>query len=69
MNKQVNYELKLLNNWLDAKKLSYVCKIEVVLFKSQKKIKQILTLPNFSTQQDSAKYLTINIDENLSWHH
>ena len=38
MNKQVNYNLKNLNNWLNANKICLnVGKTEVVLLKSQKK--------------------------------
>ena len=74
MNKQVNYDLKNLNNWLNANKICLnVDKTEVVLLKSLKK----QTDSDFHVKlngkrlypTDSVKYLGIVIDKNLNWHH
>ena len=38
LNKLVNRDMKELNNWLSANKISHVEKIELVIFKSPKKV-------------------------------
>ena len=74
MNKQVDYDLKNLNNWLDANKLFLnFGKTEVVLFKSlTKKTDSDLNLKLNGKRPyptDSVKHLGIMIDKNLKWHH
>ena len=55
MNKQVNYDLKNLNNWLNANKICLnVGKTEVVLFKSLTK------------QADSDLHIKLNGKQTLS---
>ena len=73
INKQVNYDLKKLNNWLNAQIMSLkVSKTEVVLFKSLKNTDSDLHIKLDGKRlypTDSVKYLGINFDENLTWHH
>ena len=73
INKQVNYDLKKLNNWLNAQIMSLkVSKTEVVLFKSLKNTDSDLHIKLDGKRlypTDSVKYLGVNFDENLTWHH
>ena len=74
MNKQVQYDLKNLNNWLNANK---ICvnddKTEVVLFKWLTKQTDSDLHIKLNGKRiyptDSVKYLGIVIDRNLDWHH
>ena len=72
INKQVNYDLKNLSNWLKANKISLnVGKTELVLFTSSKKqldcdLKFKLNRERLY-ETDSVKYLGIQIDKRLSW--
>ena len=72
INKQVNYNLKNLSNWLKANKISLnVGKTELVLFTSSKKqldcdLKIKLNRERLY-ETDSVKYLGIQIDKRLSW--
>ena len=74
MNKQVNDNLKNLNNWLNANIICLnVSKTEVVLFKSLTKqtdsnlhLKLNAKRPHST---DSIIYLGIIIDKNLAWYH
>ena len=71
MNKQVNYDLKNLNNWLNANKICLnVGKTEVVLFKSLKKQTDSDLHIKLNGKQlyptDSVKYLGIIIDKNFN---
>ena len=74
MNKQVNYDLKNLNKWVNANKVCLnVSKTEVVLFKSQtKQTDSDLHLKLDGKQlypTDSVKYIGIIVHTNLHWHH
>ena len=73
INKQVNYDLKKLNNWLNAQIMSLkVSKTEVVLFKSLKNTDSDLHIKLDGKRlypTDSVKYLGVNFDGNLTWHH
>ena len=72
INKQVNYDLKNLSNWLKANKISLnVGKTELVLFTSSKKqldcdLKIKLNGKRLY-ETDSVKYLGIQIDKRLTW--
>ena len=72
LNKQVNYDLKNLSNWLKANKISLnVGKTELVLFTSSKKqldcdLKIKLNGKRLY-ETDSAKYLGIQIHKRLTW--
>ena len=71
MNKQVNQDLKNVRNWLNANKFCLnVSKTEVVLFKSSRKLADVLLKlkPNGKRlyPTNSVKYLAIKIDENLN---
>ena len=72
INKQVNYDLKKLSNWLKANKISLnVGKTELVLFTSSKKqldcdLKIKLNGKRLN-ETDSVKYLGIQIDKRLTW--
>ena len=72
INKQVNYDLKNLSNWLNANKISLnVGKTELVLFTSSKKqldcdLKIKLNGKRLY-ETDSVKYLGIQIDKRLTW--
>ena len=72
--KQVNYDLKNLNNWLNANKICLnVGKTEVVPFKSlTKKTDSDLHIKLDGKRlypTDSVKYIGIIIAKNLNWHH
>ena len=74
MNKQVNYDLKNLNDSLNANKICLnVDKTGVVLLKSLKKQTHFDLHVRLNGKRlfptDSVKYLGIIIDKNLSWHH
>ena len=70
--KQVNYDLKNLSNWLKAKKTSLnVGKTELVIFSSSEKeidydLKIKLNRKRLY-EIDSEKYLEIQIDKRLTW--
>ena len=72
VNKQVNYDLKNLSNWLKANNISLnVSKTELVLFTSSKKqldcdLKIKLNGKRLY-ETDSVKYLGIQIDKRLTW--
>ena len=72
INKQVNYDLKNLSNWLKANKISLnVGKTELVLFTSSKKqldcdLKIKLNGKRLN-ETDSVKYLGIQIEKRLTW--
>ena len=72
INKQVNYDLKNLSNWLKANKISLnVGKTELVFFTSSKKkldcdLKIKLNGKRLY-ETDSVKYLGIQIDKRLTW--
>ena len=72
INKQVNYDLKNLSNWLKANKISLnVGKTELVLFTSSKKqldcdLKIKLNGKRLY-ETDSVKYLGIQINKRLTW--
>ena len=71
-NKQVNYDLENLSNWLKANKISLnVGKTELVLFTSSKKqldcdLKIELNGKRLY-ETDSVKYLGIQVDKILTW--
>ena len=72
MNKQVNQDLKNVTNWLQANKICLnVSKIEVVLFKSSRKLTDVPLKLELNGKRlyptNSVKYLGININENLTW--
>ena len=74
MKKQVYYDLKNLNNWLNAKKMCLnVDKTEVVILKSLKKQTDSGLHVKLNWKQlypaYSVKYLGIIIDKNLNWYH
>ena len=74
MNKLVSYDLKNLNNWLNANKICLdVDKTDVVLLKSLKKQTDSDLHVKLNGKRlyptDSVKYLGILIDKNLNWHH
>ena len=72
INKQVNYDLKKLSNWLKVNKISImVGKTELVVFTSPKKqldcdLKMKLNGKKLY-EIDSFKYLGIQIDKKLTW--
>ena len=72
INKQVNYDLKDLSNWLKVNKISFnVGKTELVLFTSSKKqldhdLKIKLNGKRLY-ETDSVKYLGIQSDKRLTW--
>ena len=71
-NKQVNYDLKDLSNWVKANKiLLNVGKTEPVLFTSSKKQLYCDLKIKLSGKRlyetDSVKYLRIQIDKRLTW--
>ena len=72
INKKVNYDLKILSNWLKGNKISLnVCKTELVLFTSSKKqldcdLKIKLNGKRLY-ETDSVRYLGIQIDKRLTW--
>ena len=72
INKQVNYVLKKLSNWLKANKISLnVGKIELGLFTSSKKQLDCDLKIKLNGKRlyktDSAWYLEIQIDKRLTW--
>ena len=73
LNKLVNHDMKQLNNWLSANKISLnVEKTELVIFKSPRKvlfdeIKIKLTRERLYSS-NSVKYLGVRIDKFLHWH-
>ena len=73
LNKQINRDMKHLNNWLSANKISLnVEKTELVIFKSPRKvlldeIKIKLSGKRFYPT-NSIKYLGLKIDRFLYWH-
>ena len=72
INKQINYDLKNLSNWLKAKKISLnVGKTELVLLTSSKKQLdcdlKIKLIGERVQETDSVKYLGIQIDKRLTW--
>ena len=74
MNKQVNFDSKNLNNWLNANKIYLnVGKTEVVLFKSVTKQTDSDLHLRLNRKRlypaDSVKYLGIIIYKNLNLHH
>ena len=74
LNKLVNHDMKQLNNWLSANKISLnVEKTELVIFKSPRKvlsneIKIKLTGKRLDPS-NSVKYLGLSIDKYLHWYH
>ena len=73
LNKQVNRDMKHLNNWLSANRISLnVEKIELVIFKSPWKVllDEIKIKLNGKRlyPSNSVKYLGIKIDRFLHWH-
>ena len=74
MNKQVNCDLKNLNNWLNANKISLnLSKTDVVLFKWPKKQTDCNLHLKLNGKRlyltDSVKYFGIKIDENFKCHY
>ena len=71
INKQVNYDLKNLSNWLKANKISLsVGKTEVVLFSSKKQLDCDLEIKLNGKrlyETDSVRCLGILIDKRLTW--
>ena len=72
INKQVNYDLKNLSNWLKTNKiLVNVGKTELVLYTSSKKQLdcdlEIKLNGKRLYETDSVKYLGIQIDKRLTW--
>ena len=72
INKQVNYDLKNLSNWLKANKISLnIGKTELVLFTSSKKQLdcdlKIKLNGKRCYEADSVRYLGIQIDKRLPW--
>ena len=70
--KQVNYDLKNLSNWLKAKKTSLnVGKTELVIFSSSEKELDYDLKIKLNRKRlyeiDSEKYLEIQIDKRLTW--
>ena len=71
-NKQVNYNLKNLSNWLEANKTSLnVGKTELVLFTSSKKQLDFDLKIKLNGKRlyetDSVKYLGVQVDKRLTW--
>ena len=71
INKQVNYDLKTLVNWLKANKIVLnIGKTELLLFKSPKKQLDCdlkIKLNGNLYETDSVKHLGIQIDKKLPW--
>ena len=66
LNKVVDFDLKILTNWLNANTISLnVSKTELILFKP--KIKKLDFDLKLKLNGKSVKYLGIKIDENLTW--
>ena len=73
LNKQINRDMKHLNNWLSANKISLnVEKTELVIFKSPRKVLLDEIKIKLSGKRlypsNSVKYLGIKIDRFLHWH-
>ena len=73
LNKQINHDMKHLNNWLSANKISLnVEKTELVIFKSPRKVLLDEIKIKLSGKRlypsNSVKYLGIKIDRFLHWH-
>ena len=73
LNKQINRDMKHLNDWLGANKFFFnVEKTEIVIFKSPKKVLLDEIKINLSGKglypSNSVKYLGIKIDRFLHWH-
>ena len=74
LNKQINRDMKHLNNWLSANNISLnVEKTELVIFKSPRKVLldeiKIKVSGKRLCPSNSVKYLGIKIDRFLQWHH
>ena len=73
LNKLVNHDMKQLNNWLSANKISRnVEKAELVIFKSPRKVLsdeiKIKLTGKRLYPSNSVKYLGVSIDKFLHWH-
>ena len=73
LNKLVNHDMKQLNNWLSANKISLnVEKTELVIFKSPRKVLsdeiKIKLTGKRLYPSNSVKYLGVRIDKFLHWH-
>ena len=73
LNKLVNHDMKQLNNWLSANKISRnVEKTELVNFKSPRKVLfdeiKIKLTGKRLYPSNSLKYLSVSIDKFLHWH-
>ena len=73
LNKEINHDMKHLNNWLSANKISLnVEKTELVIFKSPRKVLLNEIKIKLSRKRlypsKSVKYLGIKIDRFLHWH-
>ena len=73
LNKQINRDMKHLNDWLSANKISLnVEKTEIVIFKSPRKVFVDEMKINLSGKglypSNSVKYLGIKIERFLHWH-
>ena len=71
---QINTELKRINLWLKANKLSLnVAKTEFMVISSRQKLQSLNDKTNVNVegdkinQTDHSKALGLNMDENLSW--
>ena len=71
INKLVNHDMKQLNNWLSANKISME-KTELVIFKSPRKVLSDETKIKLTGKRlyssNSVNYLDLRIDEFLNWH-
>ena len=73
LNKLVNRDIKQLNNWLSANRISLnVGKTELVIFKSPRKVlfdeNKIKLTGKKLYSSNSVKYLGVRIDKFLYWH-
>ena len=73
LNKLINRDMKHLNNWLNANKISFnIEKTELVIFKSPRKVLLDEIKIKLSGKRlypsNSVKYLGIKIDRFLHWH-
>ena len=73
LNKTVNQELKKIERWLCANKLSLnIKKTHFIIFKSKIKIKSVVSIKINEQPIELVKYtkfLGVYIDEELSWKH
>ena len=74
LNKLVNRDMKQLNNWLSANKISLsVEKTELVIFKSPRKVLSNEIKIKFTGQRlypsNSVKYLGVMVDKFWYWYH